>query len=1081
MHNILYTKDIKKQRKKWQDGLCRIDDNILRITEHLDGDENRAESILFSGKVEPKILSQLLRMEETQLGLGLIVQLGDRLDQAVLTESKKNTERIEIVPFQYPNGNAATKPFNCSSTHMVSHSAPSMPIKSELYKPFKAPSTTGNVIGTTTAANKSSPGIPTIMATVAQLTLPTTYGKLQRRQQRVPAVFSTITTYCRAFECAYREELQLSLGQAMEATEQKTCAVLGLTKGTDSRSNNANKRNHLQSPPTKTSESIVERLRAVGLPYMAPVSVVINYPRSTGDADNSGSDCRKRSREDDFSMQPKAETNDEINKHSQSIPASAQNSTSNTKKLYLKFDAAAREAPRAGGCEPFGVGDLWAVWIEGNSSLVSGIALKDSISTEQMRAYRTARAAGYPFPWYQGRCVGSCHILRSLWHSVGATGLLEVCFADGSVQLPSGWMLPVGQECGAIEGRFLAFRLVPNLSTDLHAWDVLRVGTLPTEQQEVISQLAPAASITTPPSLLLQIRAWQRLRALTQCSTFARILQPPNCFAPTAALATDAPSVLIPVLPAKTISELVLVVQQAFALNVEQADVLSRVGSWFVGSVLPPVPPVLLVKGVFGAGKSLLLAAVCTLIAAVSRESQCASQTDMRRLRCLLASNTNVAVDRVLTLLVAKCEYMKADSQGAALVDAVRIARVGSLPRVDRRLRELLVFSHENVSMVQREIQSLLSLNGVAPCEAHVLQELLALTQQKEFGEKQQRKLYDADVVGVTCASSVSSSHLDCTGPNFDVLLLDEASQMTECASLLPLCAARPKFILICGDPAQLPPTLSGADAVINESSKPPSTNSECSGPLALARSGSMSTTLYDRLKTIGWPETRLRVQYRCHPQIAACCSNLFYHGQLHSGVTAGQRPALLRGLPPLSAIGPDNGASFGVEQSRGGSYTNNAESAIVESLVCWFAKNALRSGISVGVVCFFKAQVAELRCRLADDSVSGMAARAAEIRLFIGTVDSVQGSEFDIVVLCTTRAHYVASAFLNHPARVNVSLSRARHHAVLLGNLWALRDHPSYWQQVLRAVEAEAPYVAALQEICAARALGDTSADINV
>ncbi|OSX69496.1 hypothetical protein BU14_1461s0002 [Porphyra umbilicalis] len=89
----------------------------------------------------------------------------------------------------------------------------------------------------------------------------------------------------------------------------------------------------------------------------------------------------------------------------------------------------------------------------------------------------------------------------------------------------------------------------------------------------------------------------------------------------------------------------------------------------------------------------------------------------------------------------------------------------------------------------------------------------------------------------------------------FDLVIIDEAAQATEPASIIPLCLGASRVILV-GDPQQLPATvLSG------------------SVPLGLS--------LLDRLVRSGVPVSRLDTQYRMHPAISAFPCRHFYGGRL--------------------------------------------------------------------------------------------------------------------------------------------------------------------------------------------------------
>ena len=196
--------------------------------------------------------------------------------------------------------------------------------------------------------------------------------------------------------------------------------------------------------------------------------------------------------------------------------------------------------------------------------------------------------------------------------------------------------------------------------------------------------------------------------------------------------------------------------------------------------------------------------------------------------------------------------------------------------------------------------------------------------------------------MGVTCASAANPLLAALGG--CAVLILDEASQMTEPLSLLPLAAGRPLRLLVVGDPKQLPPTVAGTAPAPDPPAAAPgtTTTTTAAAPPAAASIPPLARTLFDRLVLLGHHPTRLSVQvgvaaafspwplpppgrslcppptpthpltlvptplsaqYRCHPAIADVCSQLFYGGTLQHGVTAGDRPPLVPCLPPIVAL----------------------------------------------------------------------------------------------------------------------------------------------------------------------------------
>ncbi|KIH59380.1 hypothetical protein ANCDUO_10390 [Ancylostoma duodenale] len=98
--------------------------------------------------------------------------------------------------------------------------------------------------------------------------------------------------------------------------------------------------------------------------------------------------------------------------------------------------------------------------------------------------------------------------------------------------------------------------------------------------------------------------------------------------------------------------------------------------------------------------------------------------------------------------------------------------------------------------------------------------------------------------------------------------------------------------------------------------------------------------------------------------------------------------------------------------------------------------------GISPASICIVSFHKEQLR-RLED--------YAARVGVELGTVDSVQGREKDIVILLTTRTDFnpLTAEFLNDPRRMKVALTRSRHGQLVLGHVQSLR-RVNFWSVVL-------------------------------
>ena len=91
-------------------------------------------------------------------------------------------------------------------------------------------------------------------------------------------------------------------------------------------------------------------------------------------------------------------------------------------------------------------------------------------------------------------------------------------------------------------------------------------------------------------------------------------------------------------------------------------------------------------------------------------------------------------------------------------------------------------------------------------------------------------------------------------------------------------------------------------------------------------------------------------------------------------------------------------------------------------------------------------------------DTAPASAKRSRRVRaegVQVNTVDSFQGGEKDIVILSTVRT--TPSVFLSDARRVNVALTRARHHLILVGHHSTLLQS-AVWKPLLTFVSARCP-----------------------
>ncbi|CAL0332118.1 unnamed protein product [Lupinus luteus] len=312
------------------------------------------------------------------------------------------------------------------------------------------------------------------------------------------------------------------------------------------------------------------------------------------------------------------------------------------------------------------------------------------------------------------------------------------------------------------------------------------------------------------------------------------------------------------------------------------------------------------------------------------------------------------------------------------------------------------------------------------------------------------------DLFGV-CSETMLSSKFG--GPSehtlFDAVVIDEASQALEPATLIPLQLLKSigtKCIMV-GDPKQLPATV-----ISNVASK---FLYECS--------------MFERLQRAGHPVIMLTEQYRMHPDICKFPSLHFYDNKLLNGCQMSSKSAPFhqtKGLGPYVFYDVIDGLEVHGKNSGGMSLCNEHEAdAAVE--VLRFLKRRYPTeynGCRIGVITPYKCQLSLLRSHFLHAFGSS---NVSEIEF--NTVDGFQGREVDILLLSTVRATHSTTAasevksstigFVADVRRMNVALTRAKLSLWIFGNARTLQTNPD-WAALLKdakernmIISAKMPY----------------------
>ncbi len=414
-----------------------------------------------------------------------------------------------------------------------------------------------------------------------------------------------------------------------------------------------------------------------------------------------------------------------------------------------------------------------------------------------------------------------------------------------------------------------------------------------------------------------------------------------------------------------------------------------------------------LVHGPPGTGKSTVL-------------SELAVQFARRGQRLLCCAASNAAVDHLMELCLA---------QG---LNAVRIghpARV--LPHLQSHTLDLTVERHPDRIAARDMFDEAFELLGYARKQRSQGRSRSRFANAREASGAAYQLMDEARVLEKRAVDSVlSSAQVVCStlsmlgsrvlsGEEFDVALFDEATQAAEPLSLMAFVKA--KTVIFAGDPQQLSPTIISPQA---------------------AREG-LGVSLFERLLKAHGDDVKrmLKVQHRMHETLIEFPSVEMYGGQLRSHPEAAGRTLqqilshpLAAECPPLRFI-DTAGKGFDESEAPGTqSLRNEGEAGLIETRVRRFVKAGLRAS-DIGVITPYRAQADHLRELLSD--LEG---------LEVDSVDAFQGREKEVIIVSLVRSNTEQQVgFLSDLRRMNVALTRARRHLMVVGDSATLTAHPFY------------------------------------
>ena len=286
----------------------------------------------------------------------------------------------------------------------------------------------------------------------------------------------------------------------------------------------------------------------------------------------------------------------------------------------------------------------------------------------------------------------------------------------------------------------------------------------------------------------------------------------------------------------------------------------------------------------------------------------------------------------------------------------------------------------------------------------------------------------------------------------FEYVIVDEAARVSPRDLMIAMTLG--KRVILVGDHRQLPHLID--DEVARQMEEGETGEREADW----LKKSMFEYLFSERLKTLqeidGFTrQVTLDTQYRMHPILGDLISRNFYERFDASEKFGPGRPASdfahdLPGTDGRPAAWLEVPAAKGGQKRDGKSWVRHAEAvAIANQLKTWIHSEAGKH-LSYGVISFYKAQAKLIKTQLGNVTDD-------DEKLRIGTVDSFQGMEFDVVFLSIVRTvspgwkprdndrEKQAVGLFGHLClynRLNVSMSRQKKLLVLTGDCGLLR-HP--------------------------------------
>ena len=247
------------------------------------------------------------------------------------------------------------------------------------------------------------------------------------------------------------------------------------------------------------------------------------------------------------------------------------------------------------------------------------------------------------------------------------------------------------------------------------------------------------------------------------------------------------------------------------------------------------------------------------------------------------------------------------------------------------------------------------------------------------------------------------------------VVIVDEATQLIEPELAIILANnSELRCLVLVGDDNQLPSTV---------------ISKHC-------QSKYFGESLFSHLFKRNYPYSLLNTQYRMHPDISLWPSNEFYDGNIINGANVTDSNYHINLNLPRFAIYDIKAQIETTDINK--SKCNESEVRVIQQLVTLINQTKKSGNITIGVISPYAGQICLLE-GLRYYNSNG-------IKIKVSTIDGFQGQECDIIIFSCVRSNNQNKiGFLNDYRRLNVAMTRAKHHLFVICDCKLLKSD-NHW-----------------------------------